>query len=286
MVFWTCAPAHAPMAVISGGSSVPSHARTTCSASTPTRATTRPTSRGITAIASPTTRPAGHRSCLRRRGAGLSFRGRYASITLRHRAECTSLYLGEGTRLRGGSLDLSSAPGASTAALVGLPPPRSPPSPRHRSHSPTADGFLPRHRESAARFTGTAPPLRTTIFRPLPAPLGLLRHTVTPTPRSDVSGRPDCHIRRRTACCPLIHRRGKRHTQKPRTSGRRVELRPPFALDPRRMAIRRPLGRCPPGLRRPATPARPRVGRRFPPRLPTHGKHEPRQVWPGVPGFR
>lgn len=102
---------------------------------------------------------------------GLSFRGRYASFTLRHRAECTSLCLGEGTRLRGGSLDLSSAPGASTAASVDLPPPRSPPSPRHRSHSPTADGFLPRHRESAARFTGTAPPSvpRFSVRSPLPS---------------------------------------------------------------------------------------------------------------------
>jgi hypothetical protein len=54
---------------------------------------------------------------------GLTFRGRYAVISLNDRAECTSLYLGEGTHLRFKAFDLSSNSGARIAAFVDLTAP-------------------------------------------------------------------------------------------------------------------------------------------------------------------
>ncbi len=51
---------------------------------------------------------------------GLSFRGRYAVITLDERGECTGLYLGEGSHLQLKGYELASAPGASAAAFPGI----------------------------------------------------------------------------------------------------------------------------------------------------------------------
>lgn len=110
---------------------------------------------------------------------GLSFRGRYASITLRHRAECTSLYLGEGTRLRGGSLDLSSAPGASTAALVDLPPPHA-----HRRRRGTAP--IPRRPTASFLATVNPPP---DLLGPRPPPY----HDFPSAPRSPRFAPPHRH---------------------------------------------------------------------------------------------
>ncbi len=51
---------------------------------------------------------------------GLSFRGRYAVVTLNQRDECTSLYLGDGSQLSFKGLDLVSSSGRATSASAEL----------------------------------------------------------------------------------------------------------------------------------------------------------------------
>ena len=51
---------------------------------------------------------------------GISFRGRYAIVTVNDRDECTSLYLGEGSRLRFKGIEMTSVKGGSTAASAEL----------------------------------------------------------------------------------------------------------------------------------------------------------------------
>lgn len=52
--------------------------------------------------------------------AGLFFRGRYAVVTVDARGACTSLYIGEGSRLCFGQHELASASGAATSAAANI----------------------------------------------------------------------------------------------------------------------------------------------------------------------